>query len=58
MVQYAEIKEVERVIDGLNSGYAMSTHITIQLLTKYKTILEGWYGDEQYHNKVEEELEL
>ena len=52
MVQYAEIKEVERVIDGLSHGYAMSTHVTIQLLTKYKEILEGWYGDEQYHNKV------
>ena len=56
MVQYAEIKEVEKQIDGLANGYAMSTDITIQLLTKYKNILEGWYGDEQYH--MEKDLEL
>ena len=59
MVQYAEIKEVERVIDGLN-GWAMSTEKkqAIYHLKKYKEILEGWYGDEQYHNKVEEGIEL
>ena len=60
MVQYAEIKEVKTLINSILNNIRMSNQkeLTIQLLTKYKEILEGWYGDEQYHNKVEEGLEL
>lgn len=60
MVQYAEIKELECVIKSLIEDWAMSTEKAqaIYHLKKYHTILEGWYGDEQYHNKVEEGIEL
>ena len=60
MVQYAEIKELESVIKSLENDWAMSTEKkqAIYHLKKYHTILEGWYGDEQYHNKVEEGIEL
>jgi len=64
MVQYLEIKEVETIIDKLTKRMAcmpiLATDITEEIyhLKKYHTILEGWYGDEQYHNKVEEGLDL
>ena len=66
MVQYAEIKEVERLIfefkDTLSKKIcclsAGDIDETVRFLEKYLNILEGWYGDEQYHNKVEEGIEL
>ena len=61
MVQYAEIKEVSDIIDGLNVKWVLSLsdkQLIVEHLIKYKEILEGWYGDEQYHNKVEEGIEL
>ena len=61
MVQYAEIKEVEQTIKYLLSVRDIDNIMNekaIYHLTKYHTILEGWYGDEQYHNKVEEGIEL
>ena len=61
MVQYAEIKEVSDIISGLNDKWVLSLsdkQLIVEHLTKYKDILEGWYGDEQYHNKVEEGIEL
>lgn len=56
MVQYAKIKELERVIKSLIEDWAMSTEKkqAIYHLKKYHTILEGWYGDEQYHKGVDE----
>ena len=61
MVQYAEIKEIADIISSLDDKWVLSNtdkELIKYHLTKYHTILEGWYGDEQYHNKVEEALEL
>lgn len=51
MVQYAEIKEVESVIKDFEHNIinVENTITALEFLKKYHTILEGWYGDEQYH---------
>ena len=60
MVQYGEIKALEQIIEAFEYNWITpeKTIQAIEFLKKYHTILEGWYGDEQYHNKVEEGLEL
>jgi len=62
MVQYAEIKAINTLIQNLSNKMRCVSPSdiddAIEHLTKYHTILEGWYGDEQYHNKIEEGLEL
>lgn len=60
MVQYAEIKSLESVIKDFEHNIITveNTITAIEFLKKYHTILEGWYGDEQYHNKIEEGIEL
>ena len=60
MVQYAEIKCLAEVIKAFECNWVTpeKTLQAIEFLKKYHSILEGWYGDEQYHNKVEEGLEL
>ena len=60
MVQYGEIKALEEIIKAFECNWVTPEKIipAIDFLKKYHTILEGWYGDEQYHTKVEEGLEL
>ena len=61
MVQYAEIKSVEGLIDkfkkqDINVLTLEDIDETLAHLISYHEHLEGWYGDEQYH--MEKDLEL